>query len=76
MARAVRAAEDASFSMYAVSPQALLAMYRRRQGQDPPPATLLAIPGERHALGEAPAAALANLEAALGWASSWLGSVD
>jgi hydrogenase maturation protease len=72
-ARAVAAARDASFSTHAMSPQALLQVYRDVQGEEPPPATLLAIRGERFELGEpAGAAALLNLESALGWAQGWL----
>ncbi len=72
-ARPLQAAEDSSISTHALSPQALLAVYRRLQGEEPPPVTLLAIRGERFELGEAPgAAAVENLEAALGWARAWL----
>ncbi len=60
-------------SSHALSPQALLYVYRLLQQQEPPPCTLLAIRGERFELGQAPsAAALANLMAALEWALQWV----
>ena len=68
----VQAQQDASFTTHAMSPQALLQVYRELQGE-PPPCTLLAIRGERFELGEAPTAeALAHLSAALLWAETWL----
>lgn len=67
--------QDASFTTHAMSPQALMQVYRDLQGQAPPPCTLLAIRGERFELGEPPGAgALAHLEAALQWAGGWLQS--
>jgi hydrogenase maturation protease len=70
---AVHAARDASLGSHAMSPQALLQVYRELQRDAPPPCTLLAIRGEQFALG-APlsAAALAHLEAAVPWARAWL----
>ncbi len=66
-------ARDASLSSHALSPQALLQVYRDVCGQAPPPCTLLAIRGERFELGESPSvAALVNLDAALRWAQGWL----
>lgn len=63
---------DASFSSHAMSPQALLQVYVELHGRAPPPATLLAIRGERFELGEPPGeAALRNLDAALDWALDW-----
>jgi hydrogenase maturation protease len=63
---------DASFSSHAMSPAALLQAYVDVQGQAPPPATLLAIRGERFELGDPPGeAALLNLAAALDWAMRW-----
>ncbi|HJW12770.1 MAG TPA: hydrogenase maturation protease [Albitalea sp.] len=65
--------QDASFTTHAMSPQALMQVYRELHGEAPPPCTLLAIRGDRFELGEAPsAAALANLERALQWADEWL----
>lgn len=66
-------ASDASLSTHALSPQALLAVYRRVHGMAPPACTLLAIRGHHFELGAAPSAeAMANLEAALRWADDWL----
>ena len=70
---ALRAAADGSLSSHALSPQALLQVYRELHDDDPPPCTLLAIRGLRFELGEPPtAAALAHLDAALHWAKRWL----
>lgn len=64
---------DSSFSSHAMSPAALLQAYIDVQGSNPPPATLLAIRGERFELGEAMTeAAQLNLEAALAWAREFL----
>lgn len=69
----VRAAQDASFTTHALSPQALLQVFRDVQGTEPPLCTLLAIRGERFELGEPPSpAALAHLAAALQWTQAWL----
>lgn len=69
----LRAQRDASFSSHAMSPQALLQVYREIHRAEPPPATLLAIRGERFELGAAPgAAAQQHLAAALVWARGWL----
>jgi hydrogenase maturation protease len=66
--------QDASFTTHAMSPQALMQVYRDlHSGQAPPPCTLLAIRGERFELGEPPGAgALAHLAVALQWAEIWL----
>ena len=66
--------QDASFTTHAMSPQALMQVYRDlHNGQAPPPCTLLAIRGERFELGEPPSlAALMHLAAALKWAEGWL----
>ncbi len=67
------ASVGASFTTHALSPQALLQVFRAVQGSEPPPCTLLAIRGERFVLGEPPSpAALAHLAAALHWAQDWL----
>jgi hypothetical protein len=69
----VARAADASFSSHALSPQALLQAYREVHGAEPPPATLLAIRGQRFTLGVPMSnCALANLDAALSWAARWL----
>lgn len=73
---ALQPARDASFTTHAMSPQALMQVYRGLHGEDPPPCTLLAIRGERFELGEAPSAtALLNLEHALAWVEAWLAAV-
>ena len=72
-ATAVQAARDTSFTTHAMSPAAVLQVYRELQRAEPPPCTLLAIRGERFELGEAPgAAALGHLEQALAWGQAWL----
>ena len=69
----LRAEQDASFTTHAMSPQALMHVYRELHGEEPPPCTLLAIRGQRFELGESPSpAALANLESAVAWAQGWL----
>lgn len=69
----LRPERDASFTTHAMSPQALMHVYRELHGVEPPPCTLLAIRGERFELGETPcAAALANLERAVAWAEGWI----
>lgn len=69
----LRPAADGSLSSHALSPQALLQVYRELHDEDPPPCTLLALRGMRFELGEPPsAAALAHLDAALQWAVGWL----
>lgn len=72
-ARAVQPARSASCTTHALAPEAVLQVYQRLQGCDPPPCTLLAIRGEDFALGQPPgAAALSNLARALDWAERWL----
>ncbi len=69
----VAAARDASFTTHAMSPQALLQVFRDVHGAPPPPCTLLAIRGERFGLGEPLSdAAGRHLDAALQWAAGWL----
>lgn len=69
----LRAVQDASFTTHALSPQALMQVFRDLRGEEPPPCTLLAIRGERFELGEPPSpSALAHLAAALQWAEAWL----
>lgn len=69
----VAAVQDSSFTTHAMSPQALMHVYRTLQGEEPPPCTLLAIRGEQFELGEPPSlAALKHLNAALDWAHAWL----
>lgn len=69
----LHAAQDASFTTHAMSPQALMQVFADLQGVAPPPCTLLAIRGARFGLGEPPSAqALKHLDAALRWAKMWL----
>jgi hydrogenase maturation protease len=69
----LQAAQDASFTTHAMSPQALMQVFCDLQGVEPPPCTLLAIRGARFGLGEPPSTqALAHLDAALQWATTWL----
>lgn len=70
---ALQPQRDASFSSHAMSPAALLQAYVDVHGSAPPPATLLAIRGERFGLGEPMSeAAQAHLEAALRWVLGFL----
>ena len=60
-------------STHALSPGALLAVYRNHFGADPPPCMLLAIRGYSFALGDAlTAGARHNLHAALATLQDWL----
>ena len=68
----VQAVRDDSLGSHALTPAALLHLYRELHGT-PPPCTLLAIRGERFELGAPPStSALRNLDAAVRWASAWL----
>lgn len=69
----LRAAQDASFTTHAMSPQALMQVFCDLQGVQPPLCTLLAIRGARFELGDPPSVqALQHLDAALQWATTWL----
>jgi len=69
----IEAAKDDSFTTHAMTPQAVLHVYRELEDADAPPTWLLAIRGEHFELGEAPsAAALEHLAAALAWAQQWI----
>lgn len=62
-------AEDVTYTTHALSPAAVLSVYRKIQGAAPPPCFLLGIRGERFELGEGlSAAAGRHLDAALGLA--------
>jgi hydrogenase maturation protease len=70
---ALQPQRDASFSSHAMSPAALLQAFVDVHGSVPPPATLLAIRGERFDLGEPMSeAAQAHLETALSWVLGFL----
>lgn len=69
----LQARQDESFTTHAMSPQAVMQVFRKLQGEEPPPCTLLAIRGERFELGEPPSpSALIHLAAARQWAHAWL----
>lgn len=71
----LQSAQDASFTTHAMSPVAVMHVFRQLHGRAPPPCTLLAIRGERFELGEPPSAsALSNLASALAWSRGWLTS--
>ena len=75
-AERIEPARDVSFTTHAMTPQAVLQVYRELEDADPPPCWLLAIRADKFELGEAPSdAALGNLEAALEWATAWLGNL-
>lgn len=70
---AVQARQDASFTTHAMSPQALLQVFRDIHREAPPPCTLLGIRAAGFALGEPPSAqALHDLDAAVDWARAWI----
>ena len=72
----VQARRDASCSTHAMSPQAVLEVYREVQHCDPPACTLLVLRGERFELGEPPrVAARKHLAQALEWALSWVHTI-
>jgi len=72
---ALTAARDMSFSTHAMSPQAVMQVFRDLHGIEPPPCTLLAICGERFELGDSPSdAARVNLTLAVSWCRRWLTS--
>ena len=68
-------ARDASFTTHAMSPGAVMQVFRSLHGIEPPPSLLLAIRGERFGLGDPPsAAARSNLGLAVAWCRRWLAS--
>ena len=67
------AIRDDSFSSHAMTPAAVLHVFRDVEVEAPPPAVLLSIRGQQWKLGDPPSAmALENLSAALVWAQQWL----
>jgi len=69
----VHASRDVSFTTHALSPAAVMQVYRDLHHAEPPPGTLLAIRGEAFELGAPPgASAVANLEPALAWGVRWV----
>lgn len=76
VAAPVVATQHADAASHALTPDALLRVYRQLHGCDAPPCTLLAIRGERFGLGERLSdAAASHLEAALRWARGWVGEI-
>jgi len=72
-AHVLQPAADAIVMTHALSPAALLQVFRQLHDREPPPCTLLAIRGSVFDLGAAPSdAALANLALALAWGRHWL----
>lgn len=66
------AGEIAGHSSHALSPAAVLAVYRRVTGEAPPPADVLCVCGESFELGAPPSAeALAHVEAAWPALQAW-----
>jgi hydrogenase maturation protease len=69
----LRASRDGSFTTHAMSPQAVMQVYRDLHAAEPPPCTLLAIRGECFELGaSASESALLHLSQALDWGRAWL----
>ncbi|MBK9572188.1 MAG: hydrogenase maturation protease [Rhodoferax sp.] len=68
----LHAAQDASFTTHAMSPQALMQVFLQLYGVAPPPCTLLAIRGEQFELGKPPSElATQHLKVATRWAQTW-----
>ena len=64
---------DASFTTHAVSPQAILQVFRDVEAEPPPPCWLLAIRGDAWELGTAPSdMARQNLQEAINWGQRWI----
>jgi hypothetical protein len=73
--RRVHAAAEFLHTSHALSPEAVLATYRRVTGSEPPEAWLLCVRGESFELGEGlSAAAAANLESAWLALRQWVAS--
>jgi hydrogenase maturation protease len=69
----LHAAREASFTTHAISPVAVMQVYRDLYGPESPPCTLLAIRGMRFELGAPPGReALEHLAQALRWGQRWL----
>jgi hydrogenase maturation protease len=69
----LRPSRDTSFTTHAISPQAVMQVYRDLYHAEPPACTLLAIRGMHFALGAPPGSlALDHLAQALAWGQSWL----
>ena len=69
----IKPARDASFTTHAVSPQAILQVFREVEAEPPPPCWLLAIRGDAWELGTAPGdSARQNLKEAVDWGRRWI----
>jgi hydrogenase maturation protease len=69
----IKAAQDATITTHAMSPQALMQVFQDIQGEPAPASMLLAIRGQCFELGEPLSeAALSNLQVAVVWAMSWI----
>ena len=69
----IEPARDASFTTHAVSPQAILQVFREVEAEPPPPCWLLAIRGDAWELGTVPTdAARENLQGAIAWVREWI----
>ncbi len=69
----LRPSRDSGFTTHAISPEAVMQVYRDLYRVEPPPCMLLAIRGMRFELGEPlDPLALGHLALALAWGQSWL----
>ena len=69
----IEPARDASFTTHAVSPQAVLQVFRDVEAELPPPCWLLAIRGDAWDLGTAPSdSARQDLQEAIDWGWRWI----
>lgn len=73
-ATVLQPARHVGVTTHAMSPSAVMQVFRDLHHAEPPPCTLLAIRGESFDLGEPPGqSALANLGLAVAWGVRWLG---
>jgi hydrogenase maturation protease len=73
-ASVLRPERNSGVTTHAMSPAAVMQVFRDVLHAEPPPCTLLAIRGETFELGEPPGeSALANLGLAVGWGVRWVG---
>lgn len=75
-ATVLQPARDSGITTHAMSPAAVMQVFRDVHHAEPPPCTLLAIRGETFELGEPPGeSALVNLGLAVGWGVRWVGEL-
>lgn len=73
----LRALQDVGYTTHALSPSAVLAVFRQVYGKEPPPSFLLTVRGERFELGEGlSTAATVHLESAAGLMERLLADPD